>query len=132
MFLMICVNFWQKIALYAEPIATEYYKTHSNRQADDKPTPKSYYNAKKLIPPIPEEELVTKGPPVEDDRDEDVIKKEEEERWKYPVEVLLTRNEHFQTDVNMSFSSVHVPTSIYELGGYWVLQVLFQIQITIV
>ena len=69
---------------------------------------------------------------MEDDRDEDVIKKEEEERWKYPVEVLLTRNEHFQTDVNMSFSSVHVPTSIYELGGYWVLQVLFQIQITIV
>jgi hypothetical protein len=78
----------QKIMLWSEEKALEYYEL----PAESRPGPPStYYNAKKL-------------------NREDALKKEDE--LAHRIELLY--DYHFGTTVNTSFSSIHVPTSIYE------------------
>lgn len=74
----------------AEEAALEFY----DRPEDSRPKPPgTYYNSKKINP---EDKSLTKDP----------------SELYHNVE--LHQDAHFDNEVNTSFSSVHVPTSIYE------------------
>lgn len=73
----------------------------------------SYYNAKEMIEP---HEPVPTAPPRDlDDAGEPKI-------FVVPKELILTSKEQFfGTPVNLSVSSVHVPTNVYDRGWFRIL-----------
>lgn len=79
----------------AEQQAFNYYN-----KINPEPEPKSYYSSKRLL----DESKATEA------------EKKKQEGWQFPFLLTLTKDDHFQADVNTSVSSVHIPTSIYELG----------------
>lgn len=82
---------FQKIMNWAEEKALEFY----DKNPDSRPPPPStYYNSKKLV------------------SFEQVKRNTIPEKLQHKIK--LSEDSHFSNQVNISFSSVHVPTSIYE------------------
>lgn len=95
---------------WAEERATEHFDKRTTRPlpiaAEDPQIPENYINAKKI----------NKGDPLEVNEGKEV----EEGSRKQPKDILarhitLRADDWFGTEVNHTFSSVHVPTSIYDL-----------------
>lgn len=79
---------------------------------DEEPVNQSfqYYNAKEMIEPG---EIITTPIPMIDEDPADITTPIP------PKEIVLTKKKHFFNEaVNTSVSSVHVPTNVYDRGGY--------------
>lgn len=72
------------------------------------PIPRSYFNSK----------LINKSP-SEDGDDGGGDDDDDEFNCTFPTDLPLARDDHFKTDVNLNFTSVHVPTSIYPCGLFY-------------
>ncbi len=80
---------------WAEEKALEFYDKNPDSRP---PPPKTYYNSKKLVS---FEQLKRNTIPE-----------------KLQHKIKLSEDSHFSNQVNISFSSVHVPTSIYERSEF--------------
>jgi len=95
------INVEQKIMNWAEEKALEYYEIPTESRPG---SPSTYYNAKKLL---------TKDSSPKEDALAHFID--------------LTFDYHFGHKVNTSFSSIHVPTSIYEKSKLSIFQLQLQL-----
>ncbi|CAL8093183.1 unnamed protein product [Orchesella dallaii] len=98
---------------WAENKAREHFERKGTGDAPVQSSPDSYVNAKKIIKGMPGEPDPILPPIVSDDEDDDRPHKKEKDPS--VRRVIFKADNWFGTEVNHNFSSVHVPTSIYDL-----------------
>lgn len=100
---------------WAEEKAKEHFEKQSNGPLPvalaDPVIPENYVNAKQINKGyLSEREF--------DEEEEEEGSKKSSKDSKLAKHIFLKGDDWFGTDVNHSFSSVHVPTSIYDLSKY--------------